>query len=42
MSTRIKNTIDIWMPTVEQAIVFGAQHASILVLGDNNDAISLR
>jgi 3D (Asp-Asp-Asp) domain-containing protein len=33
MSTRIKNTIDLWMPTVQQAIIFGAQHASILVLG---------
>lgn len=33
MSTRIKNTIDIWMPNVKQALYFGAEHASILVLG---------
>jgi 3D (Asp-Asp-Asp) domain-containing protein len=33
MSQRIKNTIDIWMPSVEKALYFGAQHASILVLG---------
>jgi len=33
MSTRIKNTIDIWMPTVRQALVFGAEHAEIIVLG---------
>ncbi len=33
MSQRIKNTIDLWMPTVKKAIIFGAQHASIFVLG---------
>ena len=32
MSKRIKNTIDIWMPSVRQAIVFGAAHADIVVL----------
>lgn len=34
MSPRIKNTIDIWMPSVEQALYFGAQHAEVVVLGD--------
>ena len=33
MSQRIKNTIDLWMPTVAKALYFGAQKASILVLG---------
>lgn len=33
MSTKIKNTIDIWMPSVKQAVIFGAEHATILVLG---------
>ena len=35
MSTKIKNTIDIWMGSVHQAIIFGAQHASILVLASS-------
>jgi 3D (Asp-Asp-Asp) domain-containing protein len=34
MSPRIKNTIDIWMPTFKEAWYFGAQKASILVLGE--------
>jgi 3D (Asp-Asp-Asp) domain-containing protein len=38
MSTRIKNTIDIWMPTVRQALVFGAEHADIIVLGDSSSS----
>lgn len=33
MSPRIKNTIDIWMPSVKQALYFGAEHANIVVLG---------
>jgi 3D (Asp-Asp-Asp) domain-containing protein len=33
MSTHIKNTIDIWMPSVRQAIIFGANHTDIVVLG---------
>ena len=33
MSQRIKNTIDIWMPSVKQAIYFGCEHAEIVVLG---------
>jgi len=32
MSKRIKNTIDIWMPTRAKAIVFGARAADIVVL----------
>ncbi|HVO28630.1 MAG TPA: hypothetical protein VMT81_01455 [Candidatus Paceibacterota bacterium] len=32
MSTRIKNTIDLWMPTVSAAIRFGAERANIVVL----------
>jgi len=32
MSTRIKNTIDIWMPTVTAAIRFGMSHANIVVI----------
>lgn len=34
MSQRVKNTIDLWMPSVAKAIYFGAQHASVLVLGN--------
>lgn len=34
MSPRIKNTIDIWMPSVAKAIYFGAQHTTVVVLGD--------
>jgi 3D (Asp-Asp-Asp) domain-containing protein len=34
MSPRIKNTIDIWMPTVQQALYFGAEHAQVVVLGN--------
>jgi 3D (Asp-Asp-Asp) domain-containing protein len=33
MSAKIKNTIDIWMPSVQQAIVFGVSHVKIIVLG---------
>lgn len=32
MSKRIKNTIDIWMPTREKAIIFGSRAADIMVL----------
>jgi 3D (Asp-Asp-Asp) domain-containing protein len=43
MSQRIKNTIDLWMPSVRQAIIFGAEHASILVLGsETSNQISLK
>jgi 3D (Asp-Asp-Asp) domain-containing protein len=41
MSQRIKNTIDIWMPTVAQAVIFGAEHASILVLGSGTSTQGL-
>jgi len=34
MSTKIKNTIDIWMPTVTAAIDFGMSHANIVVLSE--------
>ena len=34
MSRKIKNTIDIWMPSVRKAVVFGAEHAEIVVLDD--------
>jgi 3D (Asp-Asp-Asp) domain-containing protein len=40
MSPRIKNTIDIWMPTVHEAFIFGLEHASVLVL--DSQPISLR
>ena len=33
MSPRIKNTIDVWMPSVKQAIYFGMSHADVLVIG---------
>jgi 3D (Asp-Asp-Asp) domain-containing protein len=32
MSPRIKNTIDIWMPSVHEALFFGAEHAKVVVL----------
>jgi 3D (Asp-Asp-Asp) domain-containing protein len=32
MSQRIKNTIDIWMPSRAQAIVFGANRADIVIV----------
>lgn len=41
MSHHIKNTIDIWMPTVKKAIYFGAQHASVLVLGNETSTVAL-
>ena len=34
MNKRIKNTIDIWMPSVSSAVHFGMTHTSIIVLGD--------
>jgi 3D (Asp-Asp-Asp) domain-containing protein len=45
MSTKIKNTIDIWMPTVSAAIRFGMSHATIIVLGEptsTQQGLSLR
>ena len=39
-SRRIKNTIDIWMPTVSAAVYFGVAHTSVVVLGDATSAIS--
>ncbi len=32
MSTKIKNTIDIWMPSVNAAIRFGMDHANIVIV----------
>lgn len=32
MSPRIKNTMDIWMPTRAAAILFGANYANIVIL----------
>ena len=40
MSTKIKNTIDIWMPSVKQALVFGASHANIVVLGTSTPELA--
>ena len=40
MSQKIKNTIDIWMPSVGKAIFFGANHADIVVLQDAGDTTS--
>jgi 3D (Asp-Asp-Asp) domain-containing protein len=40
MSHRIKNTIDIWMPSVTAAVDFGVAHTSVVVLGDATSAIS--
>jgi len=34
MNKRIKNTIDIWMPSVSSAVDFGMTHTSIIVLED--------
>jgi 3D (Asp-Asp-Asp) domain-containing protein len=34
MNKRIKNTIDIWMPSVSSAVDFGMTHTSIIVLGN--------
>lgn len=34
MSRRIKNTIDIWMPTKLNAVDFGVTHTSVVVLGN--------
>lgn len=33
-SPRFKNTIDLWMPSVTKAIVFGVTHAAIVVLSE--------
>jgi len=41
MSPRIKNTIDIWMPSKTAALRFGAHYANILIL-PNQNGISLR
>ena len=35
MNKRIKNTIDIWMPSVGQAVNFGIEHAQIVILDQN-------
>jgi 3D (Asp-Asp-Asp) domain-containing protein len=34
MSKKIKNTIDIWMPTKLDAVDFGVTHTSVIVLGN--------
>lgn len=42
MSTKIKNTIDVWMPTVAKAIYFGVEHTNILVLGSPTSSLALK
>lgn len=39
MSTRIKNTIDVWMPSVGQAIHFGMSHTTIVILSKPTSTI---
>lgn len=41
MASRIKNTVDIWMPSKIAALRFGANYANILIL-PNPSEISLR
>lgn len=33
---RIKNTIDIWMPSKKKALIFGANNADVVIMGKNN------
>lgn len=42
MSKRIKNTIDIWMPTRAKAIIFGSRAADIVVLGATTELASAK
>jgi 3D (Asp-Asp-Asp) domain-containing protein len=40
MSSRIKNTLDIWMPDRQDAIDFGIKSAEIIVLNDNSKTLA--
>jgi 3D (Asp-Asp-Asp) domain-containing protein len=41
MSTKIKNTIDIWMPSVSTALHFGMSHTDIVILSEPTSTFSL-
>jgi 3D (Asp-Asp-Asp) domain-containing protein len=34
MSPRIKNTVDLWMPSVAKAVYFGVSHTNIVILSE--------
>lgn len=40
MNSRIKNTLDIWMPDRQGAIDFGIKSAEIIVLNDNSKTLA--
>lgn len=44
MSTRIKNTIDIWMPSVGAAVRFGMDHTNIVIISEpsSTEAVAMR
>jgi 3D (Asp-Asp-Asp) domain-containing protein len=39
MSQRIKNTIDIWMPSVAKAKYFGVTHTSVVVMDSSSSSV---
>jgi 3D (Asp-Asp-Asp) domain-containing protein len=42
MSSRIKNTLDIWMPDRQDAIDFGIKSAEIIVLNDSSKTLAVK